>query len=155
MKRIIVLALSLILLLSLASCDKVKDHLEGNIDEAYAFDYAIIAMPDGEIKTLELSMWNYSGTNYLQIRDKDGVFYYVNTEICTMVDDPNVDINVTKYDFEDMNFGLYKNACFVMPDGVVFNGAVEYCSINGRSICVHMDDGRKYSMDSANCVIWK
>ena len=155
MKRIVciltVIALVCCLGATLSSCD----YFEGNIDEAYAYDYAIIQMPGGEVRTLELSMWNTVSDNCIQVYDTSGTYYFTHAKNCTLVDYSDVDIDVTKYDIKDFDVSLYNNACFLLPDGTVFSGEIDWAGFNSNPVNIHLLDGSKYLVDNQNCVLWK
>jgi hypothetical protein len=69
MKKPIVVALAVILILITVGCD-------GLVTE---YDYAIIRMPDGEIKKVEVaSVLNFSGGR-IKITSKDGRAYMVSS----------------------------------------------------------------------------
>ena len=158
MKRIIALLLSITTViclgLSLASCDFIKE----NTDEAYAYDYAIIRMPDGEEKTVELKGWKLRFTDCIEIYYVEETYYITHTRNCTLVDYPDVDIDITQYEnknFEDLNFGLYANACFFLPDGTLYSGEIEYSGCTSNPVTIHLNDGGKYMVNLDNCVLWK
>ena len=155
MKRIVCILTIIAVICCLGATLSSCDYFKGNIDEAYAYDYAIITMPGGEVKTLELRMWNIVSTELIQVYDASGTYYYTSTKNCTLVDDPDVKIDVTKYALEDFDISLYKNACFMLPDGTVFSGEVEWAASASNPTTIHMLDGSKYMVSMQNCVLWK
>jgi len=56
------------------------------LDVKYDFDYAMIKMPDGTVKTIELKSWADSDDGeQLTLTDKDGNIYLVNSVNCILV----------------------------------------------------------------------
>ena len=85
MKKKIITALILagLILANCTSCDGNKDMWDTN----YSYDYAIVAFPNGETKTIEIKKWcDYEGEQ-IQIIAKDGTVYLVNSVNCVLVNE--------------------------------------------------------------------
>lgn len=73
MKKIIVIALAVILVFALAGCNQQI------IDTTYKFDSAIISLPNGEVIEGKVQSWkDFENSDQLQIKI-DGVTYLVHS----------------------------------------------------------------------------
>lgn len=54
-------------------------------DTVYTFDYAIVKMPDGTVKTIELDSWSDYEGEQIQLTDTDGNVYLVSSFNCVLV----------------------------------------------------------------------
>ena len=80
MKKLIVLTLAICALLTLSGCNA------GILDTTYAYDYALIELPDGEVKEVEVDKWyEYENSEMIQIKAKDGTVYYTHAENVVLV----------------------------------------------------------------------
>lgn len=58
-------------------------------DMHYQFDKAIVKMPDGEVREIDIDMWaDYEGEQ-IQIKARDGNVYLVSSFNCVLVDENN------------------------------------------------------------------
>ena len=80
MKRILCWILMAVMLLSLIGCNA------GVVDFNLKFDYALIEMPGGETKMVEIHKWyDYENSDQVQIVATDGTVYWTNTENCVLI----------------------------------------------------------------------
>jgi hypothetical protein len=83
MKKFIMFIAMLTVTTTLMSC--------GNrtvFDLVYNYDTAIISLPDGTVKTIEIKEWmDYEDGDQLQITDKDGTVYLVHSTNCVLIKD--------------------------------------------------------------------
>lgn len=55
-------------------------------DFVYSFDYALVAMPNGECEKIAIQTWtDYEDGEQLQITAKDGTVYLVSSFNCVLV----------------------------------------------------------------------
>lgn len=81
MKKIIALFMILLVLVTMVACGN-KDVF----DTVYTYDYAIIALPDGTSKKVEIKQWtDYEDGDQLQIKATDGTIYLVHSEDCVLI----------------------------------------------------------------------
>lgn len=78
-KLIITLTLIATMALTLCGCNYQL------IDTTYAYDYAIVAMPDGTSKKVEIAKWTDYEGEQLQITSTDGTIYLVSSFNCVLV----------------------------------------------------------------------
>lgn len=79
MKKIFVLILALTMLLSLCGCNKQV------IDFTYAFDEAIISLPDGSVVQGEVQSWkDYDDGDQIQVKI-DGTTYLVHSSNVVLI----------------------------------------------------------------------
>jgi hypothetical protein len=84
MKKKIITALILAGLI-LANCTSCGN--QDMWDTNFTYDYAIVAFPNGETKTIEIKKWcDYDGEQ-IQIIAKDGTVYLVNSVNCVLVNE--------------------------------------------------------------------
>lgn len=84
MKKLILLCIAALLMLTLCSC--------GNydlFDTNYTYDYAIVSFPDGSTKTIEIAQWTDYEGEQIQIIAKDGTVYLLNSVNCILVNEPD------------------------------------------------------------------
>lgn len=82
MKKTIAIVLIALVILLLCGCNYRL------IDIKYQFDYAMIAMPDGSTKTIELSGWaDAEDGEQLTLTAKDGTIYLVSANNCVLIDE--------------------------------------------------------------------
>ena len=79
MKKILVIMLAMIMMLSLIGCGNQQ-----LFDATYTFDYAIIELPNGEIVEGKVESWNDYEGEQLQIKI-DGVTYLTHSENVVMI----------------------------------------------------------------------
>lgn len=82
MKKILTIVLMMaLMLIILCSCGN-KDYFDTN----YTFDTAIIGMPDGTSRTIEIKNWtDYEDGEQIQITATDGTVYLVSSYNCVLV----------------------------------------------------------------------
>lgn len=74
MKKLIILVLVLCSLLILSGCNY------GMLDTIYKYDYALIELPGGEVKKVEVDIWyEYEDSDMVQIKATDGTVYYTHS----------------------------------------------------------------------------
>ena len=84
MKKIILAIVAICLLAALVGCGN-KDF----IDTVYTYDYAIISLPDGSSKKVDIKKWtDYSDGDQIQIIAEDGTVYLVHSTNCVLVREP-------------------------------------------------------------------
>lgn len=84
MKKAIVIIMTVLLLAALAGCSfKGYDWL----DTEYHFDRAILRMPDGSIKEIEIAKWSDAEGEQLTLTAKDGTRYLVHSANCILIED--------------------------------------------------------------------
>ena len=84
MKKLIAIMVIACLLSALVGCGN-KDIF----DTVYTFDYAIMSLPNGEVKKVEIEKWtDYDEGNQIQIIAKDGTVYLVHATDCVLVKKP-------------------------------------------------------------------
>ncbi|MBQ8507205.1 MAG: hypothetical protein IJ466_07250 [Clostridia bacterium] len=82
MKKIAILIILATVAITLSACT-------GNynvIDTKYSFDKAIIKMPDGEIKEIQVKSWSDAEGEQLTITSNVGRTYLVSSYNCVMID---------------------------------------------------------------------
>lgn len=79
-KRILILAMVLILAMSFTACGN-----KSLIDTTYTFNRAIIQLQDGTVVDTKIKTWNDYDGEQLQIITKDGTVYLVNSVNCTLI----------------------------------------------------------------------
>lgn len=80
MKKIIAIFMIMLVLVTMVACNKDM------FDTVYAYDYAIIAFPDGTSKKVEIKQWtDYEDGDQLQIKATDGTIYLVHSEDCVLI----------------------------------------------------------------------
>ena len=81
MKKLITLAIVSAMLLASTACGNMD-----LIDTNFTFDTAIIGMPDGSAKTVEIKTWrDYEDGEQLQITAKDGTVYLVSANNTVLI----------------------------------------------------------------------
>ena len=84
MKKFIMFIAMLAMVATLTSC--------GNktvLDWVYNYDTAIISLPDGTVKTIEIKEWtDYEYGDQFQIIAKDGTVYLVHSTDCVLIKEP-------------------------------------------------------------------
>ena len=85
MKKIIKIIVSVcmlfVLLFTLSACGN-----RDMFDTVYTYDYAIVGFPDGTSKKIEIKQWrDYEDGEQIQIKDKNGNTYLVNSVNCVLV----------------------------------------------------------------------
>lgn len=79
MKRIIILALSLVMLLVMVGCNKQL------IDMTYSFERAIISLPNGEVIEGKVDSWtDYEDGDQIQVKI-DGTTYLVHSSDIVLI----------------------------------------------------------------------
>lgn len=81
-KRILILAMVLVLAVSFTACGN-----KAIIDTTYKFNRAIIKLQDGTVVDTKIKTWNDYDGEQLQITTKDGTVYLVNSVNCTLIKD--------------------------------------------------------------------
>ena len=80
MKKTIALFMILVALLSMSGCNRDV------VDIVWRYDYAIIALPDGTSKKVEIKSWtDYEDGDQIQITATDGTVYLVHSTDCVLV----------------------------------------------------------------------
>lgn len=79
-KKITIGILAILLCLGLCSCGN-KDLFDTN----YTYNIAIIAWPDGAVKTIEIKQWTDYDGEQIQIIGKDGNVYLVSSYNCILI----------------------------------------------------------------------
>lgn len=83
MKKILVILLTLVLLVAFVGCTN-KDLF----DTVLTYDYAIIFLPDGTTKTVEIKQWrDYEDGDQIQITATDGTVYLMHSMNCVLVNE--------------------------------------------------------------------
>ena len=81
MKKVLVILLILVVFVTFVACSN-KDI----VDTVFAYDYAIISLPDGTSKTVEIKQWrDYEDGDQIQIKATDGTVYLLHFEDCVLV----------------------------------------------------------------------
>lgn len=80
MKKILISMIIIATMLSFVACGNRQI-----FDFEYAFDEAIVKMPDGEVLTIEISKWKDYDGEQLQIIAKDGTVYLVSSFNCVLI----------------------------------------------------------------------
>ena len=81
MKKLIIVIL---IAATLTSCGN-----KSLFDTVYGYDTAIISLPDGTVKTIEIKEWtDYEDGDQLQIAAKDGTVYLVHSTNCVLIKEP-------------------------------------------------------------------
>ena len=81
MKKLIALALTLILLLTLTACNKQM------VDLTYSYERAILSLPNGEIVEGKVSSWtDFEDGDQIQVRI-DGKTYLVHSSNIVLISD--------------------------------------------------------------------
>ena len=81
MKKFIAIIAVVCLLFAMVSCGN-----RDMFDTVYSYDYAIVSLPDGTSKTIEIKQWrDYEDGEQIQITAKDGTIYLVNSVNCVLV----------------------------------------------------------------------
>ena len=57
------------------------------IDTTYKYNKAIIKMPDDTVKEINISSWKDYEGEQIQLKDKDGTIYLVNSINCVLIND--------------------------------------------------------------------
>ena len=122
---------------ALASCDAVDKLADGGKDllANVQYDYAVITMPDGTAKEIELDAWGSDGNSpahYYYIFGTDGEGYITGARNCMFVNKPDVDINVgvlssigtMKYSFEAITIRNPDGSITELPGGDKNKGAI-------------------------------
>ena len=85
LKRVICVILILIMALTMLGCNfKGYDWVDTN----YHFERAIILMPDGSVKEVEIRQWADAEGEQLTITAKDGTRYLVSSYNCVLIEEP-------------------------------------------------------------------
>ncbi len=82
MKKFLCLSVTILLSLStilFTGCNKQV------VDFNYSYDVALVQFPDGTYKEIELSSWTDYEGEQLQLTDKDGTVYLVNSVNCVLI----------------------------------------------------------------------
>ena len=83
MKKILVILLTLVVLVTFVACGNID-----LVDTVFTYDYAIIFLPDGTTKTVEIAQWrDYEDGDQIQIKAKDGTIYLVHSVNCVLVNE--------------------------------------------------------------------
>ena len=83
MKKILVILLTLVILVAFVGCTN-KDLF----DTVLTYDYAIIFLPDGTTKTVEIAQWtDYADGDQIQIKGTDGTVYLMHSMNCVLVNE--------------------------------------------------------------------
>lgn len=80
MKKIKIVILLIVLALGVSGCGNQQF-----LDTTYTFNKAIIEMPGGDIKEINIKSWNDYEGDQLQIKADDGVTYLVHSSKCVMI----------------------------------------------------------------------
>ena len=84
MKKVVITMIVICLLAALVGC--------GNrdvFDTVYTYDYAIVSMPDGTVKKIDIKKWSdYEDGDQIQIIAEDGTVYLVHSTNCVLVREP-------------------------------------------------------------------
>ena len=83
MKKIITAIILFCLLSALAGC--------GNrdvFDTVYTYNYALVEMPGGEVKKINIKKWSDYEGDQIQIIAEDGTVYLVHSSNCVLVRNP-------------------------------------------------------------------
>lgn len=80
MKKIKIVILLTTLALGVSACGNQQF-----FDTTYTFNKAIIEMPGGDIKEINIKSWNDYEGDQLQIKADDGVTYLVHSSKCVMI----------------------------------------------------------------------
>lgn len=82
MKKIFILLILVIGLISLTGCNKDL------IDTVFTFDSAIIEMPDNTAIKVKVKKWNdYENSDQIQITDTNGTIYLVHSSKVVLIND--------------------------------------------------------------------
>ena len=102
-KKIIAFALCLVMLCSAVmffpscSLESIKEN-GTDLIKSMQYDYALITMPDGSEYKLELEGWAHTAEeSYTYLYGKDGEGYIVGSRNYMLVNDPEIDIDVTSF----------------------------------------------------------
>lgn len=82
MKKIFAITMAVLLMLcTLTACGNYD-----MFDTEYRFDKAIVEFPGGEVREIEIKQWtDYENGEQLQIIDKEGNVYVVNSVNCVLI----------------------------------------------------------------------
>lgn len=85
MKKILVLVTAVVLAVTMMGCNYAGYDM---MDTNYHFDRAIIRMPDGSVKEMEIQKWtDAEDGEQLTITSKDGKRYLVSSYNCVLIED--------------------------------------------------------------------
>lgn len=146
--------------ISVTSCDVVGtikgwgEKAGENYEKYNAYDYALIAVPDGTTIKIDLSFWGISADGIV-VKSTDGTYYFTSTENCTLVNEPDIDINIP-YMKLDLDFKLYTTAIVKCADGTVLTlkPKLYYTPTEGY-YCIHTEDEITYRIDKRNILFMK
>ena len=164
MKKILSFALLLVMIasicISVTSCDflgtlKNWGKKAGDNYEKYnAFDYAIIAVPDGTKLKIDLDYWGLNGKNIV-VKSTEGKYYFTHIDNCTLVNDPEIETNIPEMKL-DIDLKLYKTAIVKFSDGnvVTLNLTSYYAPTDGYyTLCT--EDKFTYKVSARNILFIK
>lgn len=90
MKKLIIFVMIVVMLLCSTACTGCSCNYKGYdfLDNDYHFDKAIIKLPNGEVKIVDIAKWSDAEGEQLTILSADGTRYLVSSINCVLIEEP-------------------------------------------------------------------